>query len=116
MSSRTLAREQRSLPEASSLALRTSASLGKAPSFLDRTPCNPLTGQSQASARASQSLPDEFLFIDENYARHSRFRTVADALMRGRTSVFSSPVADVLFDTAKRSAERSASLESAIVR
>ncbi len=58
------------LPEASSLALHTGASLGMAPRF--STGHLATHNRAVAGVRKSfTSLPDEFLFIDENYARHS---------------------------------------------
>lgn len=99
------AREQRSpFPEASSLALHTGASLGMAPRF--STGHLATHNRAIAGVRKSfTSLPDEFLFIDENTRGILSFQTVADALMRIVHVGVSSPVADVLFETAKRSLE-----------
>ena len=47
------------------------------------------------------SLPDEFLFIDENTRGILSFQRTADALARIIPIGVSSPVADVLFDAAK---------------
>jgi hypothetical protein len=47
------------------------------------------------------SLPDEFLFIDENTRAILAFKAVADSLTRISHLGVSSPVADVLFDAAK---------------
>jgi hypothetical protein len=47
------------------------------------------------------SLPDEFLFIDENTRGILSLQRVAEALMKIVHLGVSSPVADVMFDTAK---------------
>jgi hypothetical protein len=99
------AREQRSpFPEASSLALHTGASLGMAPRF--STGHLATHNRAIAGVRKSfTSLPDEALFIDENTRGILSFQTAADALMRVVHLGVSSPVADVLFETAKRALE-----------
>ena len=96
------AREERSpFPEASSLALHVGASLGMAPRFA--TSHLSTHNLAQGGVRKSfTSLPDEFLFIDENTRGILSFQAVADALQRIVHIGVSSPVADVLFETAKR--------------
>lgn len=97
------ANEERSpFPEASSLALHVGASLGMAPRFAT----SHLATHNRAIAGVRKSftaLPDEFLFIDENTRGILAFKSVADALMRVVHLGASSPVADVLFDTARSS-------------
>jgi monodechloroaminopyrrolnitrin synthase PrnB-like protein len=97
------AREERSpFPEASSLALHVGASLGMAPRF--STGHLATHNRAVAGLRKSfTSLPDEFLFIDENTRGILSLQATADALMRVVHLGVSSPVCDVLFDTAKRS-------------
>jgi hypothetical protein len=96
------AREERSpFPEASSLALHVGASLGMAPRF--STGHLATHNRAVAGVRKSfTSLPDESLFIDENTRGILCLQTAADALMRVVHLGVSSPVCDVLFDTAKR--------------
>jgi len=96
------AREERSpFPEASSLALHVGASLGMAPRF--STGHLATHNRAVAGLRKSfTSLPDEFLFIDENTRGILSLQAAADALMRIVHLGVSSPVCDVLFDTAKR--------------
>ena len=96
------AREERSpFPEASSLALHVGASLGMAPRF--STGHLATHNSAVAGLRKSfTSLPDEFLFIDENTRGIVSLQTAADALMRIVHIGVSSPVADVPFDTTKR--------------
>ena len=96
------AREQRSpFPEASSLALHVGASLGMAPRF--STGHLATHNRAVAGLRKSfTSLPDEFLFIDENTRGILSLQCAADALMRIVHVGVSSLVADVLFDTANR--------------
>lgn len=95
------ATEERSpFPEASSLALHVGASLGMAPRFAT----SHLATHNRAIAgvrKSFTSLPDEFLFIDENTRGILAFKAVADALVRIVHLGVSSPVADLLFDTAK---------------
>jgi hypothetical protein len=99
------AREERSpFPEASSLALHVGASLGMAPRFAT----SHLATHNRAIAGVRKSfttLPDEFLFIDENTRGILALQTAADALTRIVHIGVSSPVADVLFATAKRALE-----------
>ncbi len=99
------AREERSpFPEASSLALHLGASLGMAPRF--STGHLATHNRAVAGLRKSfTSLPDEFLFIDENTRGILLLQGAADALMRIVHVGVSSPVADVLFRTAKRALE-----------
>jgi len=96
------AREERSpFPEASSLALHVGASLGMAPRFA--TSHLSTHNLAQGGVRKSfTSLPDEFLFIDENTRGILAFQAVADALQRIVHIGISSPIADVLFEYAKR--------------
>jgi hypothetical protein len=99
------AREERSpFPEASSLALHVGASLGMAPRFAT----SHLATHNRAIngvRKSFTSLPDEFLFIDENTRGILALQTAADALTRIVHIGVSSPVADVLFATAKRALE-----------
>jgi hypothetical protein len=94
------AREERSpFPEASSLALHVGASLGMAPRFAT----GHLATHNMAVGGIRKSfttLPDEFLFIDENTRGILSLQTAAHALMRIVPLGISSPVADILFETA----------------
>jgi hypothetical protein len=94
--------EERSpFPEASSLALHVGASLGMAPRFA--TAHLATHNLAVAGIRKSfTSLPDEFLFIDQNTRGILSFQRVADALGRIVPLGVSSPVADILFDAAKQ--------------
>jgi hypothetical protein len=95
------AREERSpFSEASSLALHVGASLGMAPRFSTAH----LATHNKAVAgvrRSFTSLPDEFLFIDENTRGILSLQRAADALTNIVHLGVSSPVADVMFDNAK---------------
>jgi Domain of unknown function (DUF1864) len=95
-------REERSpFPEASSLALHVGASLGMAPRF--STAHLATHNRARAGVRKSfTSLPDEFLFIDENTRGILSLQRGADALTSIVHLGVSSPVADVMFDTAKQ--------------
>jgi hypothetical protein len=95
------AREERSpFSEASSLALHVGASLGMAPRF--STAHLATYNRAVAGVRKSfTSLPDEFLFIDENTRGILSLQRTADALTNIVHLGVSSPVADVMFDTAK---------------
>jgi hypothetical protein len=96
------AREERSpFPEASSLAMHVGASIGMVPRFATAH----LTTHNMALGgvrKSFTSLSDEFLFIDENTRGILAFQRAADALMRIVPLGISSPVNDVLFDSAKR--------------
>lgn len=94
-------REERSpFVEASSLALHVGASLGVAPRFA--TAHLATHNKAEAGIRKSfTSLPDEFLFIDENTRGILSLQRVAEALMKIVHLGVSSPVADVMFETAK---------------
>jgi len=96
------AREERSpFREASSLALHVGASLGMAPRF--STGHLATHNKARAGVRRSfTSLPDEFLFIDENTRGILCLQRAADALTSIVHLGVSSPVADILFDTAKQ--------------
>ena len=96
------AREDRSpFPEASSLALHVGASLGMAPRF--STAHLATHNRARAGIRKSfTSLADEFLFIDENTRGIISLQRAADALTSVVHLGVSSPVADVVFDTAKQ--------------
>jgi hypothetical protein len=96
------AREERSpFREASSLALHVGASLGMAPRF--STGHLATYNKARAGVRRSfTSLPDEFLFIDENTRGILSLQRAADALTSIVHLGVSSPVADILFDTAKQ--------------
>jgi hypothetical protein len=95
-------REERSpFPEASSLALHVGASLGMAPRF--STAHLATHNRARAGVRKSfTSLRDEFLFIDENTRGILSLQRAADALTSVVHLGVSSPVADVMFDTAKQ--------------
>jgi len=95
------AREDRSpFREASSLALHVGASLGMAPRF--STAHLSTHNLARAGVRKSfTSLPDEFLFIDENTRGILALQRTADALTSIVHLGVSSPVADVSFDTAQ---------------
>jgi len=95
-------REERSpFPEASSLALHVGASLGMAPRF--STAHLATYNRARAGVRKSfTSLRDEFLFIDENTRGILSLQRAADALTSIVHLGVSSPVADVMFDTAKQ--------------
>ena len=97
------AREERSpFREASSLALHVGASLGMAPRF--STAHLSTHNLALAGVRKSfTSLPDEFLFIDENTRAILALQRTADALTSVVHLGVSSPVADVMFDTARAS-------------
>jgi hypothetical protein len=97
------AREAKSpFPEASSLALHVGASLGMAPRFA--TSHLATHNRARAGIRKSfTSLPDEFLFIDENTRGILSLQRAADALESIVHLGVSSPVVDVMFDAAKRS-------------
>jgi hypothetical protein len=99
------AREERSpFPEASSLALHVGASLGMAPRFSTAHLAN--HNLAVAGVRKSfTSLPDEFLFIDENTRGILSLQMAADALTKIVHIGVSSPVADVPFAAAKRALE-----------
>ena len=94
-------REERSpFVEASSLALHVGASLGMAPRFATAH----LTTHNLALngvRRSFTSLPDEFLFIDENTRGILGFQRTAEALFQIVRLGVSSPVADVCFEAAK---------------
>ena len=96
------AREERSpFPHASSLALHVGASLGMAPRF--STGHLATHNRAVAGIRKSfTSLPDEFLFIDENTRGILSLQRAADAISSIVNLGVSSPVADVAFDAAKR--------------
>jgi hypothetical protein len=93
-------REERSpFREASSLALHVGASLGMAPRF--STAHLATHNKALAGVRKSfTSLRDEFLFIDENTRGILSLQRAADALGRVVHLGVSSPVADVMFETA----------------
>jgi len=96
------AREKRSpFAEASALASHVVASLGMAPRFAT----GHLATHNKAVAGIRKSfttLADEFLFIDENTRGILSLQCAADALRRVVPLGVSSPVADVLFNTAKQ--------------
>ena len=94
-------REERSpFPEASSLALQLGVSLGMAPRF--STAHLATYNRARNGVRKSfTSLPDEFLFIDENTRGILSLQRAADALGRIVHLGVSSPVADVMFEEAK---------------
>jgi hypothetical protein len=99
------AREERSpFTEASSLALHVGASLGMAPRF--STAHLATHNLAVAGVRKSfTSLRDEFLFIDENTRGILLLQTAAEALAKIVPLGVSSPVADVLFATARQALE-----------
>ena len=94
------AREERSpFAEASSLALHVGASLGMAPRFAT----SHLATHNKAIAgvrKSFTSLPDEFLFMDENTRGILGFQRAAEALTAVVHLGVSSPVADSLFEAA----------------
>jgi hypothetical protein len=94
------ARETRSpLLAASSLALQAGASIGMAPRFATAH----LATRNRAIAGIRKSfttLPDEFLFIDENARAILGMQRAADALHRILPLDISNPVADVLLEAA----------------
>jgi hypothetical protein len=94
------AREERSpFTQASSLALHVGASLGMAPRFA--TSHLATHNRAVAGVRKSfTSLPDEFLFIDENTRGILSLQRAADALTTIVHLGVSSPVADVSFAAA----------------
>ena len=96
------AREERSpFPHASSLALHVGASLGMAPRFST----GHLATHNRAIAgirKSFTSLPDEFLFIDENTRGILSLQRAADAISSIVNLGVSSPVADVAFEAARR--------------
>src|SRR5258706_5921116 len=96
------AREERSpFAEASSLALHVGASLGMAPRFAT----SHLATHNKAIAgvrKSFTSLPDEFLFVDENTRGILGFQRAAAALSGIVHLGVSSPVADVLFEAASQ--------------
>jgi len=96
------AREERSpFPDASSLALHVGASLGMAPRFA--TAHLATHNRAVAGVRKSfTSLHDEFLFIDENTRGILSLQRAADALTCVAQLGVSSPVADVMFTTARQ--------------
>jgi hypothetical protein len=96
------AREKRSpFAEASALASHVGASLGMAPRF--STGHLATHNKAVAGIRKSfTSLPDEFLFIDENTRCILSMQGAADALRRIVPLGISSPVVDVLFGAAKQ--------------
>src|SRR5579863_7523098 len=91
------AREERSpFAEASSLALHVGASLGMAPRFATSHLAN--RNRAVAGLRKSfTSLPDEYLFIDENTRGILALQRAADALMQVVHLGVSNPVTDVCF-------------------
>lgn len=99
------AREERSpFAQASALALYVGASLGMAPRF--STSHLATYNRARAGVRKSFTrLRDEFLFIDENTRGIVSLQLAADALTRIVHLGVSSPVADVMFQAAKRSLE-----------
>jgi hypothetical protein len=95
------AREEKSpFPEASSLALHVGASIGMAPRFA--TAHLATHNLAVRGVRKSfTSLPDEFLFIDENARGILGLQRAADALGRIVHLGVSSPIAAQSFDDAK---------------
>jgi hypothetical protein len=95
------AREERSpFPEASSLAMHVGASLGMAPRFATSHLATHNLAV-QGVRKSFTSLPDEFLFIDENTRGILSFQRAADALTRIVPLGVTSPVVDVLFGDAQ---------------
>lgn len=91
-------------PEASSLAMNLGVALGMAPRFAT----SHLATHNLAIAgvrKSFTSLEAEFLFIDENTRGILSLQATADALHRIVHIGVSSPVADVLFETARRALE-----------
>jgi hypothetical protein len=99
------AREDRSpFPEASSLALHVGASLGMAPRF-STAHLSTHNVAVNGVRKSFTSLTDEFLFIDENTRGILALQMASEALTRVTHIGISSPVADVLFETAKHALE-----------
>jgi hypothetical protein len=99
------AREQKSPhQEASALGLHIGASLGVAPRFATShlATHNPAVDGKQKSFT---SLRDEFLFIDYNTRGILAYKRAADALMRISPLGASHPVAETLFEDARRALE-----------
>lgn len=94
------AREEKSpFAAASSLALQAGASIGMAPRFA--TAHLATRNRAIAGVRKSfTSLPDEFLFIDENARAILCMQRAADALHRILALDISNPVADVQLEAA----------------
>ncbi|WP_242129105.1 monodechloroaminopyrrolnitrin synthase PrnB family protein [Sphingobium sp. Sx8-8] len=85
--------------EASALAIHIGTSIGMAPRFA--TAHLATHNLAVDGVRKSfTSLPDEFLFIDENTRAILSFQSAADALVRISDLGVSSPVADILFGQA----------------
>jgi hypothetical protein len=99
------AREERSpFPEASSLALHVGASLGMAPRF--STAHLATRNRAVLGVRKSfTSLPDEFLFIEENTRGILALQRAADALTQIVHLGVSNPVVDGLFLAARGALE-----------
>ena len=99
------AREDRSpFPEASSLAMHIGASIGMVPRFAT----SHLTTHNRAERgvrKSFTSLPDEFLFHDENTRAILGVQRAADALTRIAQLGVTSPVAEILFADAKAALE-----------
>jgi hypothetical protein len=95
------AREEKSpFPEASSLAMHVGASIDMAPRFA--TAHLATHNLALRGVRKSfTSLPDEFLFIDENTRGILALQRAADALGRIVHLGVSSPIAEQLFDDAR---------------
>jgi len=95
------AREEKSpFPEASSLAMHVGASIDMAPRFA--TAHLATHNLAVKGVRKSfTSLPDEFLFIDENTRGILGLQRAADALGRVVHLGVSSPIAEQLFDDAR---------------
>ena len=92
--------EKSPFQEASALALHVGASIGMAPRFA--TAHLATHNLAVNGVRKSfTSLPDEFLFIDENTRAILSYQRTADALARILPLGVSSPVADVLFAAAR---------------
>lgn len=94
-------REDRSpFEEASALALHIGVSIGMAPRFATAhlATHNPAV---HGLRKSFTSLPDEFLFIDENTRGILAFQCAADALNRIVPLGVTSPVADVLYQQAR---------------
>jgi hypothetical protein len=95
-------REERSpFAEASALALHVGSSLGMAPRFSTGHLATHNTAVG-GIRKSFTSLPDEFLFIDENTRGILALQTAADAMRRIVPLGVSSPVADFLFGVAKQ--------------
>ena len=99
------AREQRSPhEEATALGLHIGAAVGVAPRFATSHLATHNLAR-DGRQKSFTSLPDEFLFLDYNTRGILAYMRAADALMRIPPLGISHPVAETLFDDARRALE-----------